>query len=127
LKPNVQFSQPESVDFKSSTELPMALSSAGGAPSLDFILKGEIGALDPFLIHDVRLSLSANGSGLKVRICDPEAGICSKSRGPEGSFEGVFVYPLHQISHRLKSSAGLVLEVVSGEGVLRDLSVRFFR
>ena len=127
LKPNVQFTRPESVDFRSVDELPMVLSSIGGAPALDDLLKGEIGALDPFMIQEVRLSLTANGSGLKVRICDPEAGICSKPRGPEGSFEGVFVYPLYQISHRLKSSSGLVLEVVSGDGVLRDLTVRYFR
>jgi hypothetical protein len=127
LKPNVQFTRPESVDFRSTGDLPLVLSSIGGAPALDSLLNGEIGALDPFMIQDVRLSLTANGSGLKVRICDPEAGICSKPRGPDGSFEGVFVYPLYQISHRLKSSSGLVLEVVSGEGILQDLSVRYFR
>ncbi len=127
LKPYIQFNHPESSNFRSTDELPMVLSSIGGAPTLDYLLKGEIGTLDPFMIRDVRLSLTANGSGLKVRICDPDAGVCSMPRGPDGSFEGVYIYPLYQISHRLKSSSGLVLEVVSGEGMLLDLDVRYFR
>jgi hypothetical protein len=126
LKPHVQFSNPESVDFRANV-LPLALAPNSGTPSLDSLVNGGIGELDPFLIRDVRLTLTANGTGLKVRVCDPEAGVCSKPRGPEASFEGVFVYPMYQVSHRLKSSAGLILEVVSGEGMLLDATVRYFR
>lgn len=126
LKPNVQFTHPEVFSFRAS-QLPIPLGVNGGNPSLDSILNGEIGSLDPFLIQEVRLTLAAKGAGLKVRICEPETGVCSKPRGPEGSFEGVYVYPLHQISHRLKSSAGLVLQVVSGEGILQDVTVGYFK
>jgi len=126
LKPNVQFTHPEVFSFRAS-QLPVSLSLSGGTPSLDSILDGEIGSLDPFLIQEVRLTLAGNGAGLKVRICEPETGVCSKPRGPEGSFEGVYIYPLHQISHRLKSSAGLVLQVVSGEGTLQDVTVGYFK
>jgi hypothetical protein len=125
LKPNVQFMNPAVTEYAAGFSEPTRL-VRGAVLALDPMLEGAIGSLDPFLIDDVELGLRSSGVSLKVRICDRMSGICSKPRGPAANEAGVSLYPLHQISHRLKSSGGLFLEVVEGEGSLESLRIRYF-
>jgi hypothetical protein len=125
LKPNVQLLNPSVTEYSDGFTGPARL-ARGAVLVLDPSLGGAIGSLDPFLIDDVELGLRSGGVPLKVRICERESGICSKPRGPIANEAGVFLYPLYQISQKLKSSSGLFLEVVEGEGFLESLRVRYF-
>jgi hypothetical protein len=124
LKPYVQYSHPASTAYE-TREIP-GVWSTGMRFTLDTVLGGKIGSIDPFLIQDVRVALNGDASGIQVRICDQGTRVCSRARGPASGQKAESVFPMYQVSHRLGSSSNLILEVVSGSGTISALQVRYF-
>ncbi len=93
---------------------------------LDGLIPGGIADRDPFLIREVRVRAAASATAPRIRICDQDARVCSRFRGPPPFLSEELVFPLGQISERLRSSKGLYLEVESGEGAVESVEAVYF-
>lgn len=102
------------------------LAKAVSTLNLNEALTGALQLLDPLDLVDVTLSLSSNETPLLVRICDATARVCSKARGPDAESSADFVFPLHEVASKLKSTKHLILQVIGGSGTLNLIKIRFY-
>jgi hypothetical protein len=123
LKPEIVFKNPGVTNHGWTGRLPVV---AGMQVFLQGLIPGGIAECDPFLIREVRVRVGASSQPPSIRICDQKSGVCSRSRAPEPFSAGELLFPLGQISEKLRSSESLYLEVESGSGVLEGIDAVYF-
>lgn len=123
LKPDVIFRNPAVSSFAWTGNVSIM---PGSRVFLEGLIPGGVAECDPFLIREVRVRVVASTIAPRIRICDQESGVCSRFRGPAPFASEELVFPLGLISERLRSSAGLYLEVESGEGTVESIEAVYF-
>ncbi len=124
LKPWIASLDPALTRFESSDT--SAQFGPGQKISINDFLSGALSDLDPFYIHEVRVRLSGASAGAGVRVCDGSNGVCSKVRSVGANQSAELVFPMFQISERLKRSGSLDLEFTQGSGSLQSFMADFY-